>query len=494
MDRATSLAGLALLTAFASGQAAGGELRDLHYGEAVFEAHQGRYFEALQRLDTELAQYHGLDEPSLDSLTPHLGSAEFSVGDFELNYRMHHRAGRAIQRVLEADVEDAVRNEAAYRLARIHFQKDQLEEALAALGRIRGDVPKAIRDDIEFLRANVYLAQGRAGAAVSALRDLPVGADLTGFAAYNLGIALLQDGQLAEAVEQLDEAGRIGSSDEATQGIRDKANLVLGSLLFELGQFDRAEQTLDRVRLEGPFSNQALLRAGWSEASVERFDRALVPWKLLLDRDQTDAAVQEALLAVPQAYASLDAHGRAALLFGQALESYGVQIERVDASIDSIRDGRFLEALVREEIRQSKDWVIRLRSLPESPETFYLMQLMASHDFQTALQNYLDLEDLRSKLLSWQSSFDAFEDVIRVRGEYYDPRLPEVDADFRELDARMRTRLEQRRHLATRLQGLLTAPQPELLATEEERVTSERLSALAAQLTNNGSPEALALL
>ncbi|MGA0027625.1 MAG: tetratricopeptide repeat protein, partial [Steroidobacteraceae bacterium] len=183
MDRATSLAGLALLTAFASGQAAGGELRDLHYGEAVFEAHQGRYFEALQRLDTELAQYHGLDEPSLDSLTPHLGSAEFSVGDFELNYRMHHRAGRAIQRVLEADVEDAVRNEAAYRLARIHFQKDQLEEALAALGRIRGDVPKAIRDDIEFLRANVYLAQGRAGAAVSALRDLPVGADLTGFAA-----------------------------------------------------------------------------------------------------------------------------------------------------------------------------------------------------------------------------------------------------------------------------------------------------------------------
>jgi len=494
MNRTTSLAGLALAIALASGQAAGGELRDLHYGEAVFEAHQGRYFEALQRLDTELAQYHGLDEPSLDSLTPHLGSAEFSVGDFELNYRMHHRAGRAIQRVLEADVEDSIRNEAAFRLARIHFQKDQLEEALAALGRIRGDVPKAIRDDIEFLRANVYLAQGRAGAAVSALRGLPTGPDLTGFAAYNLGIALLQDGQLAEAVEQLDDAGRIGSSDEATQGIRDKANLVLGSLLFELGRFDRAEQVLDRVRLEGPFSNQALLRAGWSDASAERFDRALVPWQLLLDRDQTDAAVQEALLAVPQAYASLDAHGRAALLFGQALESYGVQIERVDASIDSIRDGRFLEALVREEIRQSKDWVIRLRDLPESPETFYLMQLMASHDFQTALQNYLDLEDLRSKLQNWQASFDAFEDVIRVRGKYYDPMLPEVDADFRELDARMRTRLEQRRHLATRLQGLLTAPQPELLATEEERVTSERLSALAAQLTNSGSPEALALL
>lgn len=494
MVRTASLAGVVLLTALASGQAAGGELRDLHYGEAVFEAHQGRFFEALQRLDTELAQYHGLDEPALDSLTPHLGSAEFSVGDFELNYRMHHRAGRAIERVLEADVEDSIRNEAAFRLARIHFQKDQLEEALAALARIDGEVPKAIRDDIEFLRANVYLAQGRARSAVDALQGLPSDADLAGFAAYNLGIALLQDGQLAEAVEQLDEAGRMAVTDSASQGIRDKANLVLGSLLFELGEFERAELTLERVRLEGPFSNQALLRAGWSQASSEKFERALVPWSRLLDRDQTDAAVQEAWLAVPQAYASLNVHGRAALLFGRALESYGEQIERVDASIDSIRDGRFLQALVREEIRQDKDWVIRLRDLPESPETFYLAQLMASHDFQTALQNYLDLEDLRSRLLSWQSSFAAFEDVINLRGAYYEPQLPEIDASFRELDARMRTRLEQRRHLATRLQGLLTAPQPELLATEAERVTSEHLDLLAAQLAGNNSPEARALL
>ena len=58
----------------------------------------------------------------------------------------------------------------------------------------------------------------------------------------------------------------------------------------------------------------------------------------------------------------------------------------------------------------------------------------------------------------------------------------------------MRTRLEQRRHLATRLQGLLTAPQPELLATEAERVTSEHLDLLAAQLAGNNSPEARALL
>src|SRR5258708_5404822 len=94
---------------------------DLFFDEAFYRAYQGQYFEAIQRLDTELAQYHRLDEPGLDTLHYNINEAEFSVGDFELDYRMHYKAGRAIKRVLEGAVDEAVRNEAAFRLARIHF-------------------------------------------------------------------------------------------------------------------------------------------------------------------------------------------------------------------------------------------------------------------------------------------------------------------------------------------------------------------------------------
>jgi len=154
----------------------------------------------------------------------------------------------------------------------------------------------------------------------------------------------------------------------------------------------------------------------------------------------------------------------------------------VDASIGSIRGGRFLTALVREESRQDEGWVIRLRGLPDAPETYYLMELMASHDFQTALHNYLDLEDLRSKLLGWQTSLDAFSDIIRLRAENYTPLLPEVDAQFQELDSRMRLRLEQQKNVGKRLRAMLTAPRPEYLATAEERIASERLAAFEKQL------------
>jgi tetratricopeptide (TPR) repeat protein len=490
--RLRGIVGLGLIVALAAGPVAGEDLKDLYFGEALYRAYQGQFFDALQRLDTELAMYHGLDQPDLDTLHFHANNAEFSVGDFELNYRMHQRAGRAIKAVLEGAVDEVVRNEAAFRLARIHFQKDQLEDAQNALGRIHGVVPPEIADDIEFLRANVFMATGQPSEAVKVLQQVHADESLVGFVAYNLGIALLQAGQSKEAIEQLGKAGQLSTADDGGLAIRDKSNFVLGNILFESGDFEKAKQSLDRIRLEGPFSNQALLRAGLAEASAKQYDRALVPWNILVEREPTDAAVQEAMLATPHAYASLNLHGRAAIMYGRALELYTGQIARVNASMDSIREGHFLKALIREESRQDETWVIRLRSLPDAPETYYLMELMASHDFQTALHNYLDLEDLQARVINWKTSLDAFEDIIRLRGENYEPLLPGVDAQFRELDSRMRLRLEQRKHLGERLKSMLTAPRPDFLATSEERIALDRIALIEKQLGESDTPESLA--
>ncbi|MET0535625.1 MAG: tetratricopeptide repeat protein [Steroidobacter sp.] len=483
------LLGLGLAGVLVASPCVSKDLRDLYFGEALYHAHQGHYFEALERLDAELGQHHGVDEPARDSLYFHIGEAEFSVGDFELYYRMHHRAGRAIKAVLEGAVDEEVRNEAAFRLARIHFQKDQASDALLALDRINGKTPERIVDDVEFLRANVYMALGRPSDAAAVLKRLQGAESLTGFAAYNLGIALLQEDQKQAAVQQLDKAGQLSVADPGPLAIRDKSNMLLGKLMLESNDFGRAQGYFDRVRLEGPFSNQALLSAGWTHVNVQNFERALVPWGILAKREVTDSAVQEAMLALPYAYSRMNVHGRAAVLYGDALKSFGEELHKVDASIKSIREGRFLKALVRGEIQQDKRWVIQLRTLSDSPETFYLMQLLASHDFQTALQNYLDLEELRSKTDGWQKSLDAFDDMIRLRRQNYEPLLPQIDAQFRELDTQIRFRKQQRDHLQQRLQRLLIEPRPDLLATADERIVLENIRNIERALHDATGPE-----
>jgi tetratricopeptide (TPR) repeat protein len=495
MRRAPFIAiGLILLAGTVFNPARSEELKDLYFGEALYYANQGDWFAALERLDTEVRQHRSVDEPQLDTLHYHLDDAQFSLGDFELRYRMHHRAGRAIRAVLEASVSDEIRNDAAYRLARIHFQKGQMEEALQALGRIEGEIPKYIRDDIEFLRANVHLGRGSPELALEAFQNLTNSESYGAFASYNLGIAYLQSGNKEAALEQLDRAGLRETDLPDELAIRDKANLVLGTILLEDDLYDQAVPYLNRVRLDGPFSNQALLSAGWASVSDGAYDRAVVPWRILAAREVTDSATQEAMLALPYAYSKLDIHGRAAIQYGRALDAFGSEVDKLNVSIDSIREGKFLEALIREEIRRDEDWVINLRALPETPETYYLMELMASHDFQTGLQNYLDLADLRRKLLSWQNNFDAYGDMVSIRSDHYEPLLPEVDTEFRELDSRLRLRREQHKMLVRRRDDLLTTPRPEFLATPEEQQNLAQIEAVEAALGETAPAPSLARL
>ena len=479
---------LAATPARAAATAAPEKLEDLYLGEVLYYAFQEDWFEAISRLDGELAQYHRLDEPQLDTLYPHIGLAEFAVGDFELAYRMHQRAGRAINAVINGNVSDPVRNEALYRLARIYFHKSQPVNAQQALERIRGKVPEPLQADLAFLQAQVAMANGRFDVAVELLNGLQNESGLQGFAGYNLGIALLGTGNEQAAWQQLDQTGRLQSNDRLTLAMRDKTNLVLGEKLLAEGNRLVAKDVLDRVRLTGPFSDRALLSSGWADVGQENFESALIPWSILAKRDVTDSAVQEALLAVPYAYGKLGGYSRAALLYGHALEVFSTEIDRLSESISSIRNGHFLDALTRPELQQDADWLVRLRSLPEAPETFYLIDLMASNDFQEGLRNYLDLDQLRFRLDSWTTDLAAFEQLIETRRRYYEPLLPVIDARFRQLDSLMKVRLDQRLQIEKRLQSLLVAPRPELLMTAAERTSKDRLNQLAQQLSESAQP------
>jgi len=463
------------------------KLKDLYFGEALYYAFQGDWFDAISRLDTELMQHYRVDEPKRDTLHYHVDQAEFDVGDFELAYRMHQRAGRAFTAVIEGNVEEPVRNEAIFRLARLYFQKDQPVNAQDAVKSISGAVPPEIREDLDFLRAQIHMANGRFAEAARILRDLKGAKGLEGFTTYNLGIALIRDGKELEGRQYLDRTGQINSNDDLTLAIKDKANLVLGSKLLQEKNFEGAKQVLDRVRLTGPFSDRALLGSGWADAFQGRFERALVPWSTVVTREVTDASVQEAMLAVPYAYGKMNVNGKAALMYGSALEKFGAEVDKLGASIESIREGRFLQALVREEVKQDADWVVKLRELPNTPETYYLLDLMASHDFQESLKNYLDLEQLRRRLEVWERDLYAFEEIIVQRRAYYEPLLPAIDREFRRLDSQMRLRLAQRDRIEQRLKAMLVVPRPDYLATAEERVIGEQIALLERKRTAGGT-------
>jgi predicted negative regulator of RcsB-dependent stress response len=473
--------GLCVLAGLASNVSHSEELTDLSFGETLYYAYQGKWFEALEHLDVEVRRR--VDEPEHDALWYQMADAEFSLGDIELNYRMDHRAVLAIQSVIKESVDERISNAAAYRLARMHFRKGQDQNALRALDHMSGKVSADSRDDVASLRASVYLAMEWPEPAIPVLEDLLKSKEYGAFAAYNLGIAYLQGDLRTEAYKQLDRAGKFKNRNSADAAIRDKANLVLGTMLHEDGQYNRAVVYLNRVRLDGPFSNRALLGAGWASMSAGKPDRALVSWSTLAERDATDRATQEAMLALPYAYSQLGVHSQAVLHYGRALDAYDEQIDKLTMSINSIRAGNFLAALTRENIGDDEDWIFQLRDLPDAPETYYLMELLASNDFQTILQDYLDLTDLRRRLAAWQMSIQSYDELVANRERHYAALLPEVDEQFSDLETRLQRQFEQQQLLLKQREAMLASPtaqpQQQALLDELDRNLRSLDSALA---------------
>jgi len=461
------------------------ELKDIFYGESLFYSFQDKHFDAISKLDAELGQFYELDNPSLDPFNQQINYAEFSVGSFELAYRMHHRAGRAIKAIMESSLNQKIRNEAAYRLAKILYQKNQSENALDILQNIKGDMSEELRVDEIYLRAQVYISTGKFEQAIGLLKLIETEEKYEGFILYNLGIAYIQNDEEKKAIAALDKMGEIRSEERGVLALKDKANLALATRMLEKGSPELAKKYFSRIRLNGPFADRALLGMGWVNASLGNYKKALVPWRILEKREITNESVQESMLAVPYAYGKLNYYGQAALSYGSAMENFGSEIDRLQASIKSLREGKFLNIVLDKQAERDKNWLHNLRDQKETPETRYILSLMASNDFQQSLQNYRDLAELRARLSYWLASLDVYVELIDIRRQYYKPLLPSVEKQFKKLDARIRVRMSQRNRLDQRLKSMVIARRPDYLATAEERQIQDKLAKINLYLSAN---------
>ena len=386
---------------------------------------------------------------------------------------------------MESNLSQEIRNEAAYRLAKIYYQKSQPVNAYDILQKIQGGMSEDLRIDEIYLRAQVYISTGKFTEAIELLKSIQDEDKYKGFILYNLGIAYIQNGEEKKAIDTLDKMGEISTNDRGILALKDKANLTLANRMLEKGSPGIAKFYFSKVRLNGPFADRALLGLGWVNISLGKFKKALVPWRILEKREITNESVQESMLAVSYAYGRLEYYGQAALAYGKAMDNFGGEIDRLQDSIKSVKEGKFLGVILDKQGERDRNWLHNLRDLEETPETRYILSLMASNDFQQSLQNYRDLHELKLKLSYWLATLDVYVELIALRRQYYEPLLPVVEKQFKKLDARIRLRMSQRDRLDQRLKSLVIARRPEYLATASERGVQDKLAQIELYLSSN---------
>lgn len=408
-------------------------IKDLYYGDVLFYYFQDDYFGALTRL--RVAQEKG-------RVSHHTEEAELLLGGLYLSYGQHLEAGRIFERLLAGNVAPGVRDRAWFYLGKVWYQRGYWPEAERALREVGKTDPKdprtrqprvfspALEAERQNLLAMVLINQGRYEEAIAGLRSLAAPADWGAYAKFNLGVALARANRLPEAAEMLGAVGQMETADDEMLALKDKANVALGYAYLQAGRSAEAKPALQRVRLQGAESNKALLALGWAESAEEHYQEALVPWMELHGRNLLDAAVQESYLAIPFAFAKLEADAQAVEFYTAAVNSYSGEVGRIDESIAAIREGRMLEAIVSQEKKGKagpQGWFWQLENLPDAPESRYLYHLLAGHEFQEGLKNYRDLRFMQGNLSEWSHNVEVFGDMLDTRRLAYEQRLPKVD-------------------------------------------------------------------
>lgn len=388
------------------------------YGEALFYFFQEEYFPSIVRLLAAKRQ---------GQLEEHAEDADLLLGGMYLSYGHHLEAAEIFERMLADNVAPVMRDRTWFFLAKIWYQRGYYDKALQGLDYIGDELPDNLRRESLLLRSQILIANGEYDRAIALLSNWDGRTEWASYAKFNIGVALVRSGRVEQAEALLNELGEMNPFNEEMTSLRDKANLALGYALLQDGRHAAAKAPLQRVRLEGPFSNKALLGVGWADAEMGDYRRALVPWMELSGRDLLDSAVQEAMLAIPYAMAELDSVGQAADHYLNAIEAFYEETDRLNRTIEHIESGTMFDEFIATDPLDSTGWYWELNELPEGPESRYLVHLLATHEFQEGLKNFRDLTYLHRNLDNWQSNVVVYSNMLETRKEAFYQRLPRVE-------------------------------------------------------------------
>jgi lipopolysaccharide biosynthesis regulator YciM len=451
-------------------------IRDLHYGDVLFYFFQDDDFEAITRLT---AYQHW------NYIPHHEAEGQLLLGGLYLSLGMHNEAGERFKTLLTNDVPTGVRNRAWFYLAQIWYARGYLDQSADALRKINGKMSPELEAQREHLFANVLMHQGKFDEAIRLLATARGNSIWTAYARFNLGVALVRKDRLSDADPFLTGVGTMSVVTPEMIALKDRANLALGFAYLQKKNPQKARIALERVRLNGPYSNKALLAIGWADAQLGDYKAALAPWTELRNRNLLDAAVQESYLAVPYAYGQLSANAQSAEFYETAVEQFSAEDTRLDDAIGRIRDGKMLDDALSSDKDGHYGWFWQLKDVPEAPESRYLYTLLAGHDFQEGLKNYRDLTFMGKTLDRWGDNMEAFGDMIDTRERAYAERTPKVDAL---LASGAVDKLQQRRaDLETRVNTIEKDQDVGALGSDEEREQWARIQRMEAALV--GAPD-----
>lgn len=362
-----------------------------------------------------------LSQVMVDEKMKRLGSyqhhAELMKAQLFMDKGLYRSSAEILKALIEtASIDKQLKNETGFYLGKSYYYQSQYDEALKQFSRVNEPVSAEVRAELQHLKSLIMMKQGNYKQAAQYLRknwwQAPENWDL--YARLNLGVALIHSDDQAQGFELLKQLGEKRFSDEEAQGLVDKANQALGYVLLNQDEPEQARRHLEKVRLQGPYSNLALLGAGWASARLEQFRQAIIPWSELQKKDIRDIPVQESMLTLPYALERMGNIKQSVKYYQRAVKIYETEMLALAKSMQSVESNDLQQELMKLDVTSEKAWFKSVDNAGKGIALRYMKQMIDDEDFFRLIVNYREarllehnasvkiarISDIQTRLLS----------------------------------------------------------------------------------------------
>jgi len=301
--------------------------------------------------------------------------------------------------------------------AKRYFRKNQYSQAIIAFEAIGKTLNKKDEKERQATLGLSYLRLGQLDTANHLFDKLQGRSDWGTYGRYNLGITLLQQGQIDKGVVALNKIGRHNFFTEEMKVLKDRANVALGYLFIRKQNPPTAKFYLQRVRLESPHANQALLGIAWANTMSKNYNQALAPLLELHERSAASPAVLEAYLAVPYTLTRMKADNQALRFYEVAIKLYKNLITKTEQTQTALANQQFIEKLIGSEKSGYQNLIAQADNNSGPALQRRILDVISQHKFQETLANIKNLTSIQPRFARWIERSRNFNSNIAL----YDP-------------------------------------------------------------------------
>ncbi|MCW8933945.1 MAG: hypothetical protein OQK98_04395 [Gammaproteobacteria bacterium] len=317
--------------------------------------------------------------------------AQLIKGQLYLDKGLHIEAGEIFKKIINNPAASKkLQNEARFYLGKSYYHSEKYEAALALLIKVNEPVSKSVRAELQHLYSLILMSQGKYKEAALYLRNnwwkAPGNWDL--YKRLNLGVALIHSNEQKAGFDLIRKLGQKKPEDKEAKSLVDKANQSLGYLLLNQNKPEQARSYLEKVSLNGAYSNLALLGAGWASARLQQYNQAVVPWMELQKNDIRDIPVQESMLTVPYAFEQMGLLKKAVRYYQNSVNVYEKELVDLTSSMESIRQDFLKTDLLKLNVASESVWLKSVNEVSTSESLRYIKQLIEDADFFNLLLNF----------------------------------------------------------------------------------------------------------